>query len=140
MPRPPARAVVRAPPVILDAEFGRMASAAISAADELINSAGGSSTRIAEDATSAALAGFNALGLGGGADGVAGATAAPAVAVTAPTATKATAGAAGGGAGECLITKWAAVWVVHQADKTRSNVGFPTPGCESLARLLSMKK
>ena len=33
------------------------------------------------------------------------------------------------GSPACLITKWAAVWLVH-ADKTRSHVGFPTPGCD----------
>ena len=33
-------------------------------------------------------------------------------------------------AGSCLVTKWAAVWLVHADRKTRSHVSAPTPSCD----------
>ena len=87
---------------------------------------GDTQNQVSEDATKSALEAFQALAKTnfGGAK-----TPAAAAAVSAPAAT---AGAAAAGTGECLITKWSAVWVVHK-DRTRSHVGFPTTGCDSRA-------
>ena len=71
----------------------------------------------AEDATTAALAGFRSLFSDDGA----------AVNEAPPAVVPDTQSPKGGA--PCLITKWAAVWVVH-ADGSRSHVGFPTAGCE----------
>ena len=98
------------------------ASAAANAALDLLPSG---STQVSEDATAAALAGFRALG----STVIGSAVERPRAAAESQPAASAAAAAPRAVHGECLVTKWSAVWLVH-SDHTRSHVGFPTSGCD----------
>ena len=107
----------------------------------------GSTSAYSESATADALEAFRSLsssGFGASGNGASGSSSASS-SNGASSATRTAAAAAGSAAAGlaaaaqpvnipkgCLITKWSAVWLVH-ADRSRSHVGYPTPGCESSA-------
>ena len=91
------------------------------ATSSLLGSDSGTNPNYAEEATQSALEAFGSLIGGGAGRSPSGGAAAR------------TNGSSDAGAHACLITKWAAVWLVDVRSNTRSHVGFPSPGCEGRA-------